>query len=194
MSATELARAARSDHAPRPIRCCFSRAIGSPSGHAFHSSAGRYRDGSSEVECAPARYVTHSISVGPRLLRARSAAQRDAAIHGEEVVAVDAQRRDAAADAARGERRPLAAGDPLERRDRPLVVDDVEDHRRPIDGGERQRVVEVGLGRRAVADPRRRDARVALDRRRHRPADGLDELRGEVAGDREEPGVACTST
>ena len=37
------------------IRCCFSRAIGSPSGKCCQSSAGRYLDGSSEVECAPAR-------------------------------------------------------------------------------------------------------------------------------------------
>ena len=55
-----------------------------------------------------------------------------------------------------------------------------------IDGGERQRAVEVGLGGGAVADPRRRDPRVALDRGGHRPADGLDVLRAEVAGNREE--------
>ena len=39
----------------------------------------RYTDGSSEVEWAPARYVTHSISVGPWLQRARSAAHSDTA-------------------------------------------------------------------------------------------------------------------
>ena len=37
------------------------------------------RTGSSDVECAPRRSVTHSISVGPRLVRARSAAHCDAA-------------------------------------------------------------------------------------------------------------------
>ena len=50
----------------------------------------------------------------------------------------------------------LAAGDALERGDRPLVVDDVEDHRRAVDRGEGQGVVEVGLGRGPVADPGRR--------------------------------------
>ena len=53
--------------------------MGSPKGHDFHSSFGRYFDGSSEVECAPARYVTHSIRVGPWLLRARCAAHLVAA-------------------------------------------------------------------------------------------------------------------
>ena len=109
-------------------------------------------------------------------------------VDGEEVVAVDAQRGDAAADAARREGRRLAAGERLEGRDRPLVVDDVEDHRRAVDVGERQRGVEVGLGGGAVADPRRRDLGVALDRRRHRPADRLDVLRREVARDGEEAG------
>jgi hypothetical protein len=50
-------------------------------------------------------------------------------VHGQEVVAVDPQRGDAEADAARGEGHALAAGNRLEGRDRPLVVDDVEDHR-----------------------------------------------------------------
>src|SRR3546814_8600585 len=53
--------------------------MGSPSGKWLQSSPGRYLEGSSEVECGPARYVTHSISVGPRLRRARSAAHCDAA-------------------------------------------------------------------------------------------------------------------
>ena len=61
------------------MRWRSSRSIGSPSGHAFHSSAGRYRDGSSDVEWAATRYVTHSMSVGPWLRRARSRAQRVAA-------------------------------------------------------------------------------------------------------------------
>ena len=38
----------------------------------------------------------------------------------------------------------------------------------------------------ALADPRRRDRGAAAHRRRHRPSDRLDVLRGEVAGDREE--------
>ncbi len=106
--------------------------------------------------------------------------------HGEEVVAVHAQRRDAGADAARGKGRAFAAGDGLEGRDRPLVVDHVQDHRGAIDVGEGQGIVEVGLGGRAVADPARGDLGVALDRRGHRPADRLHELRRQVARDREE--------
>jgi hypothetical protein len=62
-------------------------------------------------------------------------------IDGERVVAVDPEPGDAVADRARGEGGELAAGDPREARDRPLVVDDVEDHRRAIDAGE-------GAGRR----------------------------------------------
>src|SRR6185437_16907690 len=71
---------------------------------------------------------------------------------GEEVVAVDSQRSDAATDAVRSEGRRLATGDRLERRDGPLVVDDIEDDRRAVDVGEGQRGVEVGLGGGAVAD------------------------------------------
>ncbi len=111
--------------------------------------------------------------------------------HRQEVVAVHPQRSDAAADAAGGEGRGLAAGDRLEGGDRPLVVDDVQDHRRAVDLGEGQRRVEVRLRGCAVADPCRRDAGVAADRRCHRPADALDELRGEVARDREEAGAAA---
>ena len=44
-----------SDQWPTLIRCCFRRAIGSPSGKWLQSSAGRYLEGSSEVECGPAR-------------------------------------------------------------------------------------------------------------------------------------------
>jgi hypothetical protein len=68
-----------SDQMPRAIMCRFSRSMGSPSGKRFQSSAGRYFVGSSDVECAPARYVIHSIKFAPRLLRSRSAAQRYAA-------------------------------------------------------------------------------------------------------------------
>src|SRR5262252_4478 len=73
-------------------------------------------------------------------------------VHGEEVVAVDADAGDTVAGTALREGVPLAAGEPLEGGDGPLVVDDVEDHRRLIDGGKGERVVEVGLGARALAD------------------------------------------
>ena len=106
------------------------------------------------------------------------------------VVAVDPQRRDAEAQAARGESARAAAGDALEGRDRPLIVDDVQHHRRLVGRGEDQRGMEVGLRRRAVADPAGRDPGVALHRRSHRPADRLDVLRREVARDREEAVLA----
>jgi len=50
----------------------------------------------------------------------------------EVVIAVDAERRNAETEAA-GRKRPGATtGDTLEGRDRPLVVDDVEDNRRLV--------------------------------------------------------------
>src|SRR5213079_2224891 len=55
--------------------------------------------------------------LGARLALGRPRARR---VDGEKVVAVDAQRGDAAADAARCEGRRLAAGERLEGRDRPL--------------------------------------------------------------------------
>ena len=107
-------------------------------------------------------------------------------IGGEVVVAVDAQGRNAETEAPRREGAGAAARDALEGRDRPLVVDDVEDDGGLVGRGEDERGVEIRFRRRAIADPGGGDLRVALDRRGHRPADGLDELRGEIAGDREE--------
>jgi hypothetical protein len=111
-------------------------------------------------------------------------------IHRQEVVAIHPQRGDTAADAARRKGGALAAGNRLKGGDRPLVVHHVQDHRRAVDVGEGQRGVEIGLGGGPVADPGRRNLRVALDRRRHGPAHRLDELRGQVARDREKAGVA----
>src|SRR3546814_6342438 len=70
------------------------------------------------------------------------------------VVAVDPERRDAEAVAARREGAGAAARDALEGRDGPLVVDQVQHYRRLVGRGEHQGGVEVGLGGRAVADPR----------------------------------------
>ena len=107
-------------------------------------------------------------------------------VDGERVVAVDPQAGNAVADGAGGEGGELAAGDPGEGRDRPLVVDDVEDDRRAIDPGEGAGGVEVALGGRAVADIAGGDPAVAADRRGHRPAHRLRELGREVARDGEE--------
>jgi hypothetical protein len=111
-------------------------------------------------------------------------------VHREEVVAVHAHAGDSITRPARREGLALAARVALEGRDRPLVVDDAEDDRRLVHRGEQERVVEVGLGARALADPAHRDRVLALDRRRHGPAHGLRELRREVAGDREDVAVA----
>ncbi len=111
-------------------------------------------------------------------------------VDGQIVVAVDPQRGNAEAQAARGEGARAAAGDALEGRDRPLVVDDVEHDRRLVGRGEDQRGMEVRFGGRAVADPAGGDPGVALDRRGHRPADRLDVLGREIAGDREEAVLA----
>ena len=108
-------------------------------------------------------------------------------VHREEIIAVDADAGHAVARAARRKRALLAARETLEGRDRPLVVDDVQDHRRLVHRGKQHRVVEIGLGARALADPAHGDVVLALDRRGHRPAHGLRELGREVARDREDP-------
>jgi hypothetical protein len=67
-----------------------------------------------------------------------------------------------------------------------LIVDDVEHHGRLVGRGEDKRRVKVPFRSRAVANPADRDLGVVLDRRGHGPADRLDVLGGQVAGDREE--------
>src|SRR5271168_3330303 len=104
----------------------------------------------------------------------------------EIVVAVDAQRRNAEPESSGGESSRSAASDALEGRNRPLVVDDVQHDWRPIRRGERQGGMKIRLRRSAVADPADRDFRVVLDRRGHRPAHRLDELRREIPRYREE--------
>ena len=156
---------------------------------------GRYFDGSSEVECAPGAVGDpldqRRPEVAARALGGPAATPRSTARKSLPSTRSDAmpQPTPRAAKVVR-----LAAGDGLEGRDRPLVVDHVEDHRRAVHVGEGQRGVEVGLGGGAVADPGRRDPRVALDRRGHRPAHRLDELRGEVAARWRRSRRACTST
>ena len=56
----------------------------------------------------------------------------------------------------------IAACDALERGNRPLVVDDVENDRRAIHRRKRQRIVEIAFRRRAIANPARRDPGVQL--------------------------------
>jgi len=123
------------------------------------------------------------MSVGPPPVRARSAAH---CVDREEIVAVGAYPGDAVTGTARGERALLAARVALKRGNRPLIVDDVQDHRGLIDRSEQQGVVKVRLGTRTLSDPARREMILALERGRHRPAHGLRKLRGEIAGNREQ--------
>src|SRR6185503_2427645 len=111
-------------------------------------------------------------------------------MHRQEVVAVNANAGHAIAQSARGKRTVLAARKALEGRDRPLVVDEVEDHGSPVDLRESHRMMEVGLRTRALAYPTGRDVILALVRGGHGPADRLRKLSAEVAGDREN--VAAT--
>src|SRR4029077_14011214 len=71
-------------------------------------------------------------------------------VHGEEIVAVDADAGNPVTGTALREGASLPAGEALEGGDRPLVVDYVQDHRRLINGGEGHRVVKVCLGARAL--------------------------------------------
>ena len=111
-------------------------------------------------------------------------------IHRQEIVAVDADPGDAVPGPPCREGALLAARISLEGGDGPLIVHDVQDHRRLIHRGEQQRVVKIRFGARAFADPARGQMVLALECRRHRPADGLRELRGEIARNREQvPGT-----
>src|ERR1700722_859813 len=101
--------------------------------------------------------------------------------YGEEIISVHPQAGQSVADGARGESRLLAASDALEARNRPLIVADIEDDRRAIDGGEGERRMEIAFRGRAFADPGCGEAVIALIGRRHRPAARLVELGGEVS-------------
>src|SRR5471032_1452032 len=64
-------------------------------------------------------------------------------IDRDEIVAINPQRGNAAADATTGERGGFTTGNCLEGRNRPLVVDHVQDHWRPVNVGEGEGGVEV---------------------------------------------------
>ena len=109
---------------------------------------------------------------------------RDGVVEREDVVAVDADRRDAVGAALdrEGGRGRLPA---RRHADRPVVVlaDDHAGH--AVHARERHRGVEVGLARRAVADEAEGDDLVALELGGPRGADGLRELRAEAARPRD---------
>ena len=110
-------------------------------------------------------------------------------IDRQHVIAIDAQPGNAIAHGARGKGRRLRSGKARKAADRPLVVDDVHDDGRAIDAGEGAGAVKVALGRRSFAAPGRRDPGVPARCARHRPADRLGILGGQIAGDREESGI-----
>ena len=101
----------------------------------------------------------------------------------QEIVAVDADAGDPIARTACGKGALLAAGIALKRGDGPLIVDNVENHRRLVNGSEQQCVVKIRLGAAAFANPPGRQMILAFDRRGHRPADRLGKLSRQVAGD-----------
>src|SRR6185437_7152004 len=67
------------------------------------------------------------------------------AVHGKKIVAVDTHPWNTVSGSVLREGTQLTAGETLERRDRPLIVDDVENDRRLVQRGEGHAVVEVRL-------------------------------------------------
>ena len=76
-------------------------------------------------------------------------------IDRQKVVAVDSNAGDAVSRPARRKGTLFAAGIALKGRDGPLIVDDVQNHRRLIHGSEQQGVMKIRLGAAALADPGR---------------------------------------
>ncbi|MNE22513.1 hypothetical protein D3C80_1157290 [compost metagenome] len=102
-------------------------------------------------------------------------------INGEIIIAVDPECGNAEAQPACRKGAGTTARNALKGGNGPLIVDDIENDRGLVGGGEDQRGVEIRLRRRTVANPRSRDFRIAFDGRGHRPANRLHILRGEVA-------------
>ncbi len=78
-------------------------------------------------------------------------------VHGKVVVSVNPQRRDAEPVAARREGSDAAARNALKRRNGPLVVHNVEYHRRFIGGCKNHGCVEIAFSGRAITNPTRCD-------------------------------------
>src|SRR5258707_3026061 len=74
-------------------------------------------------------------------------------VDGEVVIAIGANGRDPEADTAVSESRGGAARHVLISRDSPLIVHDVQNHRRLIDGREQQRRMKVRLSGCSLANP-----------------------------------------
>src|SRR5581483_7429935 len=107
-------------------------------------------------------------------------------VHRKKIVAIDADARDAVPGAARGECPVLTAGEALEGRDGPLIIDHVQNDGRAIYGSKRQGMVEIRFSGGPLPDPAGRNAVLAPDGSRHGPANGLRKLSGEIPRDRED--------
>ena len=104
-------------------------------------------------------------------------------VHGQEVVAVDAQARQSISVRPRGKRGPASRQIPM-RADRPLIIDHMQHARRPKHRREIQRVMKVALRRSSIADPGADCPSLAAIRKRHRRPDRLRQLRADRARDR----------
>src|ERR1041385_8756320 len=87
--------------------------------------------------------------IGPRAFRR----PLRGGIDSEEIIAVDTQARQSVTNPARRKRRLFSAGDPLETRNGPLIVDDVQDHGRAVNGRKGARIMKITFRRGALADP-----------------------------------------
>src|SRR5450631_442585 len=94
-------------------------------------------------------------------------------MHGQKIIAVDTDSRNAIARTPRCERALLAAGVALKRGYGPLIVDHIENDRGLVHRGEQQRMVKIRFRTAALPDPTRSQMVLALDGRRHRPTHRL---------------------
>ena len=167
---------------PARIRCSNS-VIGSRCIHSPTSSFVRYSS-ASYIEWARKRYVRSSRNCGPPPLRAARAAARTAASTATHVHAVDDLRRDAVA--ARLEVDVRLGLRALERGPHGVEVVLAQEHDRQLpERREVERLVELALGRRALAEEARGHARPLLHRVGQREADG----HGQAGGDDREAAV-----
>src|SRR5512132_50453 len=106
-------------------------------------------------------------------------------VHRQDVVAVDAHSRHAVAGRPGRDRRGVL----LVRRDRdrPPVVLAEQDRGRAEDGGGVRALVEVAFGGGPVPEVREGARLAPVELRAHRPADSVDDLRGDRDADRREP-------
>ena len=138
------------------------------------------------MHCVALHAQRHQLECGGPAARARALDRRARlAVDGEHVGAVDDDALEPVRRPARGQR----GGGEVEVRRRgvgELVVVDHEHDREPPHAGEVHRLVRRAVGRRAVAEPAERDARLTAHAERERGADGDRQDRGQVGRPRED--------